>query len=133
MNERIIRLKERIAALQEDVAAADLEEQRYHSGASFALELLTSGQLDRARAVLDLLVQGGTPAREEKKPQVCTHCSDEPGNCEMILGRREARNCDGLERDGWSIICGSTDYGAADLYTNVNFCPWCGRKLEDRK
>ena len=35
----------------------------------------------------------------------------------------------GPEKEGWAIINGTEDYGAAFHYCNISFCPWCGTKL----
>lgn len=38
----------------------------------------------------------------------------------------EANAIYGPEHDGPAMVCGSEDYGAANTYINVNFCPFCG-------
>lgn len=45
---------------------------------------------------------------------------------------RKAEYHEGPERDGFSICCGSQDYGAANVYCNVVFCPECGEQLRDK-
>lgn len=36
----------------------------------------------------------------------------------------------GPENDGYCMQVGNTDPGGDSIYENINYCPWCGRKLD---
>lgn len=46
------------------------------------------------------------------------------------ITQRKADSFKGPERDGWSMILHVT-VGPAE-YANVTFCPFCGKKIEDK-
>lgn len=56
----------------------------------------------------------------------CQECN---GNCLGVIQFFTAARADGPDAPGWAISIGET-YGATQ-YTNISYCPFCGRKLPD--
>jgi hypothetical protein len=49
--------------------------------------------------------------------------------CGLVEWMPAERGDYGPEKTGWAMCVGSTDYGAANVYVNVRFCPLCGKEL----
>jgi hypothetical protein len=58
--------------------------------------------------------------------EVAVECCEEG---RFAIEVRQADPCYGPDSDGPAIVCGMTDYGAAHVYCNVNYCPFCGAEL----
>ena len=62
------------------------------------------------------------PARK-KLTSCCEKAED------LRISWRKADKWEGPETYGWSMPSGA-DCDGNDNYVNINFCPWCGSKLD---
>lgn len=57
----------------------------------------------------------------------CDKCQGDKRHYRMVAIRKAHPS--GPEKDGWSMPTGG-DSDGEDFYDNINYCPFCGRKLE---
>ena len=62
-------------------------------------------------------------ANDKKLTSCCEKAED------LRIRWRKADKWEGPEDTGWSMPSGA-DYDGNDNYVNINFCPWCGSKLD---
>ncbi len=67
--------------------------------------------------------------------QPCNRCDQDNPNRDVVWSKATPPSQwpsegYGPDADGFCMVVGHTDPGGDSIYENINFCPWCGRKLE---